>query len=44
MKARDVMSKGIMQLMRKSPFYSTIIVKQQVIEDEKRLGGSLRMA
>ena len=34
MKARDVMSKGIMHLMRKSPFYSTIIVKQQVIEDE----------
>lgn len=35
MKARDCISKGIMHLMRSSPFYSTIIVKQKIIEDPK---------
>tara|TARA_Y100000004_G_scaffold197230_1_gene270554 strand:- start:817 stop:2103 length:1287 start_codon:yes stop_codon:yes gene_type:complete len=35
MTGRDIMSKGILGLMRMSPFYSTIIVKQKIIETEE---------
>lgn len=34
MEARDYMSKGILALMRKSPFYSTLTVKQKIIESD----------
>lgn len=34
MEARDCMSKGILALMRKSPFYSTLTVKQKIVESD----------
>ena len=34
MNTRDYLSKAILRLLRKSPFYSTIIVKQNIVSDD----------